>query len=306
MAFDSDFQKLADRFLEFVRTATGCSAIVCDESATIVRAVVRSRVGTVHAGAQRILRGEVDEAEVTAEEAAANPLVKEGFSCPIVVDGRRVGTFGITGDLRLTRPLGRVAAMMLATWVEELRQQRELAGAAARVFSAVDELVERAERARAASASLAGARARAEAEAAARIAHAGEVARSVQRIARQGRMLSINGSVEATRAGDAGRSFGVVALEMTRLANEIRVASGDIESALAAVGGGVSRLSGALARSAAAAEADARALADATAVASDLKASIERLRRLSDLAGSLSGSPGESAPARSGGRGGWR
>jgi hypothetical protein len=293
MPLDPDFLRLADRFLEFIQQSTGCASIVCDETGTIARAHVRSRIGQPHAGAQRILRGEVDEVEVTAEDEAANPLTKEGYNCPIVVDGRRVGTFGIGGKLHVTRPLGRVAAMMMAAWVDELRTKRELAATAARVFSAVDELVERAERARAEAQAIARERAQAEGEAAERIERAGDVARAVQRIARQGRMLSINGSVEASRAGVAGRSFGVVALEMTRLANEIKVASNEIEAALAGVGGAVSELGGALARSAAAAEDDAAALAQASAVVSDLKVSIQRLQRTADPVAA-----GAAAPAR--------
>jgi hypothetical protein len=279
MPFDADFLKLADRFLALIQKDTGCNSIVCDERGQIVRATVRSRIGTSHAGAQAILRNERDEYEVTAEEAAANPLVKEGYNCPIVVDGARVGTFGIGGPLALTRPLGRVAAVVLAAWVNELRQQRELRTTASRAFAAVDGLVASAARAgreAAASAAESGSAARAAAE---RIEGAGEVVRAVQRIAQQSRILSINGSVEATRAGDGGRSFGVVALEMTRLADETKAASGKIEAALGQIGAAVGDLSGALAHSAAAADAGSKALVEATAVVAGLRDAIERLQQ---------------------------
>jgi methyl-accepting chemotaxis protein len=43
------------------------------------------------------------------------------------------------------------------------------------------------------------------------------VVRQVNDIAQQSRMLAINASVEATRAGDHGRAFGVIAREMLAL-----------------------------------------------------------------------------------------
>jgi PAS domain S-box-containing protein len=122
MPLDSRLLLLADRFLEFIESQTGCAAIVCDETGVIVRATVRSRIGNLHAGAQRILRNEVDEAAITAEDAKANPLVKEGMNCPIVVEGRRVGTFGIAGPLETTRPLARVASVVLASWLKDMQQ----------------------------------------------------------------------------------------------------------------------------------------------------------------------------------------
>jgi methyl-accepting chemotaxis protein len=112
-----------------------------------------------------------------------------------------------------------------------------------------------------------------------RIDGANEVVRAVQRIAQQSRILSINGSVEATRAGDSGRSFGVVALEMTRLADETKSASGKIEAALGQIGAAVGDLNDALAHSVSAAAAGSKALAEATRVVADLKQAIERLQQ---------------------------
>jgi sugar diacid utilization regulator len=137
MAQDQDFWRLAARFVSFVNKETGLPLIVCDEQGVIREAVVRSRIGTTHAGAQRILRGEVDEAFVTAEEAARDPKMKEGYNCPIVLDGRRVGTFGIAGPMELSRPMARVAAAVLSSWLNELNGQRALADATAQVMDAL-------------------------------------------------------------------------------------------------------------------------------------------------------------------------
>jgi signal transduction histidine kinase len=122
---EPDLRELAREFLAFVHDVTKQPMIVCDEQGTIIEAVDPERIGSTHAGAQRILRGEVDEVVVTAEEAARDPRMKPGVSVPIVVDGRRVGTFGLTGPREVAQPVIRMAAVVLASWIKERRAQAE-------------------------------------------------------------------------------------------------------------------------------------------------------------------------------------
>ncbi len=63
----------------------------------------------------------------------------------------------------------------------------------------------------------------------------GGVASTIERIAKQTRLLSLNAGIEAARAGEAGRGFAVVAGEVKSLAEETRAATdriGDIVRAL--------------------------------------------------------------------------
>ena len=122
MSINERFLRIADRFLELIKRETGRDTIICDEHGIIVRSSIPSRIGHEHAGAKRIMRHEADEVFVTASEAAANPLIREGMNVPIVVDGRRIATFGIAGTTETSRPLVRVAAVLLANWIEEIRR----------------------------------------------------------------------------------------------------------------------------------------------------------------------------------------
>jgi Putative sugar diacid recognition/Methyl-accepting chemotaxis protein (MCP) signalling domain len=279
MALDPEFLALAERFLRFVSHETGCPMIVCDESGTIVKANVKSRIGQVHPGARRIMRGEVDDLTVTAEDERANPLTKQGYNCAVIVDGARLASFGIAGPPEEVRPVARVAALVLAGWVKELRQQRALREVAGRVFAAVDALGARAHEAARGAAADAEASAAAAKDATEKVQRAGKVVSAVQGIAQQSRILSINGAVEATRAGESGRSFGVVSKEMTRLADETKGASGEIQATLAEIGSAIRHVSDRVTRSAASTTAQARTLEEVTAAVGELRGAIARLQK---------------------------
>ncbi len=62
-----------------------------------------------------------------------------------------------------------------------------------------------------------------------------EALRRIDRLTRIVRMISVNARVEAARAGDAGRSFNVIATEITDLAGQVEVASRDIASRIGAI-----------------------------------------------------------------------
>jgi sugar diacid utilization regulator len=244
-----DIKAIAERFLALVGKESGCPIIVCDERGVIVCATVRSRIGTAHAGAQRIMSGEVAEYQVTAEEAEQNPLVKEGYNCPMVVDGKRVGTFGVAGKLEVSRPLGRVAALVLSTWIREAQQSAAIRQAADHAWDTVEMLDGPVQEVAGAAEAVARAITEASERVSERVARAEAVVGTVQRVAQQSRILSINGAVEATRAGDHGRAFAVVAKDMTRLSEETKVTSGQIQAALGEVNGAFAGLQGAISRS---------------------------------------------------------
>ena len=119
--------RLVDQFMAVIEAETDFPVLIYDTDGVIIRATDRSRIGNLHAGAEKIMNGQVEEYAVTAEEAAQNPLVREGHSCPIIVDGEIVAGFGITGKLALSKPLARIAVKMINAWVASAGFQEQLA-----------------------------------------------------------------------------------------------------------------------------------------------------------------------------------
>jgi sugar diacid utilization regulator len=274
---DPQHRLLAGRFLAFVEDATGLPMIVCDETGTIVECRNAARLGTVHAFARRIVQREADELFVTAAQAAGDPRMKEGCNVAIDAEGVRLGTFGIAGPLELARPLARVAAAVFASWLKDQHQQTALTRAADSVFEGVRRVSARTSEVTAEAAQVVGVMSRASRDAADKVEQSGKITRTVQEIAQKSRILSLNGSMEASRAGAQGRAFSVVAKEMLELSESARAASSQIENTLSEVQAAIGVLQGAIERSAALANTQTAALAEVKTVVDGLQRVVKQL-----------------------------
>jgi PAS domain S-box-containing protein len=125
--FNSDgFWALIDPIIGMIEGVTEYPVSIYDPNGRIIRATDKTRVGDLHAGAQEVMRGKVAEYAVTPEEAAKNPLVHEGYSCPIYMLGQIVAGLGITGDLSIVKPVARLSAKMIEAWIERHNYQIQL------------------------------------------------------------------------------------------------------------------------------------------------------------------------------------
>jgi uncharacterized protein YukE len=234
------FWRMAERFVQFFYREAGFRTIVCNEHGVITVAHDKTRIGKVHAGAVSILKGDADDYAVTAEAAAQDANVKEGFNTPIYIDGRRVGTFGLAASLAIAKPVARLGAIILASWITQLRQQELLQQTAHDVSVKLGELNEKITGAGQTFRQVRERMQETSRYAADKVDNTGQILRTIHQIAQQTHILSLNGSVEAARAGEQGRAFTVVVEEMARLAANTRAATGRIEE-------GVSDISKALA-----------------------------------------------------------
>lgn len=143
MKISQMFWKMAEDFVTLVHTETGNSVIVCDDQGEIRCSTDKSRIGIIHAGAKKIMSGDTDEVFVTAEEAQADPKIKEGFNCVVRLGDKRFGTFGIAGTLNVVKPLARISSVVMTSWLHELAQKQQLEKTSAKVFSDVDQMMEK-------------------------------------------------------------------------------------------------------------------------------------------------------------------
>jgi two-component system sensor histidine kinase/response regulator len=119
-------RSVTDRFINEIYQETGYPVVISDSDGRIIQATDKKRVGTVHTGAKKLMAVGYDEFAITAEQAASDPLVKEGYGAAIVVDGKKIAAFGITGPVEITKPLVRIAGRMMNAWISDLKKQEQL------------------------------------------------------------------------------------------------------------------------------------------------------------------------------------
>lgn len=126
MLLSSKFWAMVEHFMEVIGAETGFPVLIYDEKGYIVRATDKSRIGDLHAGGEKIMKGLVDVYATTSEETALNPMVREGYSCPIVIDGKRIAGIGITGNLNQAKPLAKIAIKLIDSWIADRKHQEQL------------------------------------------------------------------------------------------------------------------------------------------------------------------------------------
>jgi methyl-accepting chemotaxis protein len=198
------------------------------ERGVILASSAKERIGSVHDGAARIMRREVDFIRVTSEQAAASAGMREGFNVGIDYEGRRLVSMGVAGPVDVVESLARTVSLCVRPMVRlhqfEQERSRAVAEQVAKATGIAAEAANVAQHTEGAVKVLT--------EATGKI---GQVAKLIQAIANQTNLLALNATIEAARAGDAGKGFAVVANEVKTLASQTGKATGEISGQITQV-----------------------------------------------------------------------
>lgn len=273
--------ELASELVHFISGKTGFRMSVCNEEGVFLADnISKDRIGKVHSGAQKIMQGYFDECAVTAEEAALNPNVKEGYNCVITADNERIGTFGIAGKVDVVKPLAQVAAAVISTRVQEEIQKATVAQIIEVVSNNVHQAAAAVEQISASSEELAATTdsvVKMSHESVKRVDATGKILDMSRGIATQTKLLSLNASIEAARAGVHGRGFAVVAQEMQKLAQNSADATENINKILQEIHGAIHKVIDGINQSASISGEQARAMQDIIEMVESVQGSTSEL-----------------------------
>lgn len=189
---------LAQRVCDGFHDALGVNTSVAIALGEVIAASDQSRIGHRHAGAARAMAGEIDEILIAQEDPSdSQGQTRVGYGRAVDIDGKRLAVIGLTGNPDDMRPLSLLAASWLTSELRALNSEAEFRNALKRTADEVSDLLA-----------------------------------AIRSIATQTKILSINATIEAARAGDAGRGFGVVASEVKALSERTGATAEEIKQKL--------------------------------------------------------------------------
>jgi len=246
-------------------------------------------------GLREVLATIVESARTLSVSSEELSAVSRAMSDGVDRCSSEAGTVAGAAD-EVSAHVGQVAAA-----VEEMGSSiREIAGSATAAAEVADRAVDAARAADATVTTLGVSS-----------AEVGEVVRVITAIAEQTNLLALNATIEAARAGEAGKGFAVVASEVKDLAKETAKATERIEAQVAAIQadagaavGAIGEIAEVIGRISDTQSTIAAAVEQQTTTTTEIARGItEAARGSSDIAGSIavvSGTAGETATSAAG------
>lgn len=111
----------AQKFIEQVTQYTGYNINIMNENGIIIASRNIERIGTFHEVAYRIIKGTEDLVVTTTEDEY--PGVLPGINQVIMLDGKREGVVGITGEPEEVKPVALITKMAIESMLKYERQQ---------------------------------------------------------------------------------------------------------------------------------------------------------------------------------------
>ena len=116
--------EMARRFIEQVTQYTEYNINIMDERGVIIASRDPARVGTYHEVADRIIRGGEDVLVIRDDKMF--PGVLPGINMAVMLDGRREGVVGVTGDPDRIRDVAMITRMAMEAMLKYEKQQEEI------------------------------------------------------------------------------------------------------------------------------------------------------------------------------------
>lgn len=220
-------KELAQAILDKVHQVIPHPIIICGAGGEIYAASVKARIGNIHDISKSILDGRLSESVITPEMQEEylrqGKDVRNGIHIPIVVQGEKIATLGVTGDPSVVRPYCNMIRLTIELVYEEALVRENIVKTQKEISASISELAATSQALYASAEMVAVSN-----ESGNTIVREGtEILTKVKNnlmqiddIAKKTNLISINAAIESARAGVYGRSFSVVASEIKKLSND--------------------------------------------------------------------------------------
>jgi len=122
---DLEIQKLQS-ICESIAQKIPCQISIMGQNGAVIASSISDRTGQIHSGAAKVVAGEVDSYDVTAEMALSSKTILEGCNLPLTVDGQRIASVGVAAPLEKAREFAAIAQTGIDALLEGLARQRQL------------------------------------------------------------------------------------------------------------------------------------------------------------------------------------